>query len=99
MVSGERRSWVVKFRVTDRKFLHCVARVWQQAIAHLPPSSCEDTITVALVDGLSMDAEARSEFYCEYQFDMYLVKPNRKRFWMRSCALVHAERIAIDLRH
>ena len=31
--------------------------------------------------------------------DMYLVKPNRKRFWMRSCALVDAERIAIDLRH
>ena len=31
--------------------------------------------------------------------DIYLVKPNRKRFWMRSCALVDAERIAIDLRH
>ena len=31
--------------------------------------------------------------------DMYLVKPNRKRFWMRSCALVDAEQIAIDLRH
>ena len=31
--------------------------------------------------------------------DMYLVKPNRKRFWMRSSALVDAERIAIDLRH
>ncbi len=31
--------------------------------------------------------------------DMYLVKPNRKRFWMRSCALADAERIAIDLRH
>lgn len=30
--------------------------------------------------------------------DMYLVKPNRKRFWMRSSALVDAERIAIDLR-
>ena len=31
--------------------------------------------------------------------DMYLVKPNRKRFWLRSSALVDAERIAIDLRH
>ena len=31
--------------------------------------------------------------------DMYLVKPNRKRFWMRSCALADAEQIAIDLRH
>lgn len=31
--------------------------------------------------------------------DMYLVKPNRKRFWLRSFALVDAERIAIDLRH
>ena len=31
--------------------------------------------------------------------DIYLVKPNRKRFWMRSCALVDAERIVIDLRH
>ena len=68
MVSGERRSWVVKFRVTERKFLRCVARVWWQAIAHLPPSSCEDTITVALVDGLSKDAEARNAFYCDYQF-------------------------------
>ena len=68
MVSGERRSWVVKFRVTDRKFLHCVARIWWQAIAHLPRSSCEDTITVALVDGLSKDAEARNAFYCDYQF-------------------------------
>ena len=31
--------------------------------------------------------------------DMYMVKPNRKRFWMRSAALADAERIAIDLRH
>ena len=68
MVSGERRSWVVKFRVTERKFLRCVARVWWQAVAHLPPSSCEDTITVALVDRLSIDPEARGEFYCHDQF-------------------------------
>ena len=68
MVSGERRAWVVNFRVTDRKFLRCVARVWWQAIAHLPLSSCEDTITVALIDSLSKDAEARDGFYCEYQF-------------------------------
>ena len=31
--------------------------------------------------------------------DMYLVKPNRKRFWLQSSALADAERIAIDLRH
>ena len=68
MVSGERQAWAVKFRVTDRKFLRCVARVWRQAIAHLPRSSCEDTITVALVDSLSKDAEARGDFYCDYQF-------------------------------
>ena len=68
MVSGERRGWVVQFRVTDRKFLHCVARVWRQAIAHLPPSSREDEITKALVDKLSTDAEARSTFYVDYQF-------------------------------
>ena len=68
MVSGERRSWVERFRVTDRKFLHCVARIWRQSIARLPPSSCEDTITVALVEALSKDAEARGWFYCEYQF-------------------------------
>ena len=75
MVSGEGRSWVVKFRVTDWKFLHCVARVWQQAIAHLPPSSCEDTITVALVARLSRDAEARGEFYFEYQFHPFTRSP------------------------
>ena len=68
MVSGERRSWIEKFRAIDRKFLRCVARVWWQSIARLPRSSCEDTITVALVDGLSRDAEARSAFYCDYQF-------------------------------
>ena len=68
MVSGERRSWVVKFRVTERKFLRCVARVWWQAIAHLPRSSCEDTITYALVCNVNRDAEARSAFYCDYQF-------------------------------
>ena len=68
MVSGERRGWVVKFRVTDRKFLRCVARVWRQSIAHLPRSSCEDTITYALVCNVNRDAEARSAFYCEYQF-------------------------------
>ena len=68
MVSGERQAWVVKFRITDRKFLRCVARVWQQAIAHLPRSSCEDMITMALVDSLSKDAEARDGFYCDYQF-------------------------------
>ena len=68
MVSGERRSWVEEFRVTERKFLCCVARIWWQAIAHLPPSSCEDTITVALVNDLARDAEARNAFYCEYQF-------------------------------
>ena len=28
--------------------------------------------------------------------DMYLVKPNRKRFWMRSCALADAEQIAVE---
>ena len=75
MVSGEGQSWVVKFRVTDWKFLHCVARVWQQAIAHLPPSSCEDTITVALVARLSRDAEARDEFYFEYQFHPFTRSP------------------------
>ena len=58
----------MKFRVTDRKFLRCAARVWWQLIAHLERSSCEDTITVALVNGLSRDAEARGGFYCEYQF-------------------------------
>ena len=68
MVSGERRSWVVKFRVTDRKFLRCVARVWRQSIAHMPRSSCEDTITYALVCNVNRDAEARSVFYCDYQF-------------------------------
>ena len=68
MVSGERRSWVVRFRVIDRKFLRCVARVWWQSVAHLERSSCEDKITVALVDGLSRDAEARGGFYCDYQF-------------------------------
>ena len=68
MVSGERRGWVVKFRVTDRKFLRCVARVWWQAIAHMPRSSCEDTITYALVCNVNRDAEARSVFYCDYQF-------------------------------
>ena len=68
MVSGERRGWVVKFRVTERKFLRCVARVWWQAVAHLPPSSCEDTITYALVCNVNRDAEARSAFYCDYQF-------------------------------
>ena len=68
MVSGERRSWVVKFRVTDRKFLRCVARVWRQSIAHMPRSSCEDTITYALVCNVNRDAEARSAFYCDYQF-------------------------------
>ena len=68
MVSGERRNWVVKFRVIDRKFLRFVARVWQQSIAHLPPSSCEDTITVALIDALFRDAEARVAFYYDYQF-------------------------------
>ena len=72
MVSGERRSWVVKFRLTERKFLCCVARIWRQAIAHLPPSSCEDTITVALVDGLDQDAEARGAFYCNYQFPPFV---------------------------
>ena len=68
MVSGERRAWVVKFRVTERKFLRCVARTWWQAIAHLPRSSCEDTITYALVCNVNRDAEARSAFYCDYQF-------------------------------
>ena len=68
MVSGERRSWVVKFRVTDRKFLRCVARVWRQSIAHMPRSSCEDTITYALVCNVNRDAEARSVFYCDDQF-------------------------------
>ena len=75
MVSGERRSWMVRFRVLDRKFLRCVARVWWQSIAHLPRSSCEDTITVALVDGLSRDAEARGGFYCEYQFYPFARSP------------------------
>ena len=68
MVSGERRGWVVKFRVTDRKFLRCVARVWRQSVAHMPRSSCEDTITYALVCNVNRDAEARSVFYCDYQF-------------------------------
>ena len=68
MVSGERRGWVERFRVTERKFLRCVARVWWQAIAHLPRSSCEDTITYALVCNVNRDAEARSALYCEYQF-------------------------------
>ena len=68
MVSGERRSWVVKFRVTDRKFLRCVARVWRQSVAHMPRSSCEDTITYALVCNVNRDTEARSVFYCDYQF-------------------------------
>ena len=75
MVSGERRSWVVRFRVLDRKFLCCVARVWQRSIAHLPRSSCEDTITVALVDALSRDAEARGGFYCEFQFHPFTRSP------------------------
>ena len=65
-------SWVTKFLATDQKFLDCVARVWQQAIAHLPPSSCEDTITMALIDGFSRDVEARSGFYCEYQFHPFV---------------------------
>ena len=68
MVSGERPSWIEKFRVIDRKFLGCVARVWWQSIAHLPPSSCEDEITKALVDNVARDAEARNAFYCDYQF-------------------------------
>ena len=68
MVFGERRGWVVRFRITERKFLRCVARVWRQSIAHLPRSSCEDAITVALVDRLSIDPEARGEFYCHDQF-------------------------------
>ena len=68
MVSGERRGWVVKFRVTDRKFLRCVARIWRQSVAHMPRSSCEDTITYALVCNVNRDAEARSVFYCDYQF-------------------------------
>lgn len=68
MVSGERRNWAVKFRVIDRKFLRFVARVWQQSIAHLSPSSYENEITKALVDDLSRDAEARSAFFYAYQF-------------------------------
>ena len=68
MVSGERRGWVVKFRVTDRKFLRCVARVWWVCVARLPSGSNEDAITAALVDSLARDATARSLFWCEYQF-------------------------------
>ena len=68
MVSGERRSWVVRFRVTDRKFLRCVARVWWICVARLPSGSNEDAITAALVDSLARDATARSLFWCEYQF-------------------------------
>ena len=71
MVSGERRSWGRRFRDIDRKFLCCVARVWRRSIAHLPRSSCEDTITVALVDGLFRDAEAREGFYCDCQFPLF----------------------------
>ena len=68
MVSGERRDWVVKFRVIDRKFLHCVARVWWSCVARLPSGSKENAITRALVDNLARDATARSLFWCEYQF-------------------------------
>ena len=68
MVSGERRSWVERFRVTDRKFLHCVARIWWICVARLPSGSNEDAITAALVDSLTRDAAARSLFWCEYQF-------------------------------
>ena len=68
MVSGERRSWAAKFRIIDRKFLYCVARVWWRSISHLPLSSYENEITKALVDNIARDAEARSAFYCAYQF-------------------------------
>ena len=68
MVSGEGRSWVVKFRVTDRRFLRCVARVWGACAARLPSGSNEDAITAVLVDSLSRDATARSLFWCDYQF-------------------------------
>ena len=68
MVSGERRIWGTRFRAIDRKFLCCVARVWWQSIAHLPRSSCEDTITAELVDSLSRDPEAREGFDCHREF-------------------------------
>ena len=68
MVSGERRSWVVKFRVTDRKFLGCVMRVWRSCIARLPSGPNEDDITRTLVYCLRCDAIARGLFWYEYQF-------------------------------
>ena len=50
-------------------------------------------------DGLPGNLQQMPDLRVYAGDDMYLVKPNRKRFWMRSSALVDAERIAIDLRH
>ena len=95
MVSGERQGWAVKFRITDRKFLRCVARVWRQAIAHLPRSSCEDTVTVALIDSLSKDTEARDGFYCDYQFHPFARSsgsPLKATFRVDIAVIVHHDR-------
>ncbi len=81
MVLGDSQAWANQFISRDERLLERIAFVWPACVTVLPAQPEEDTITLNLVNLLSIDPVVRRIcHWVEFQFEPFGIYPNGAKY-------------------
>lgn len=81
MLLGDAQVWLDRFTTLDDRLLERIIAIWPACIGALGPQPLEDTITIALVDRLSVDPVVRRIcYFIAYQHEPFGLAADGTKF-------------------
>lgn len=81
MLLGDAQVWLDRFTTLDDRLLERIVEVWPTCVAPLGPQPLEDTITITLVDLLSVDPVVRRLcYFIAYQHEPFGLAADGTKF-------------------